>query len=102
MKLCVVCVKRATRTPRSKYCDFCGTGCKPCSIEYAVVRAIRRGELPPAKECVCVDCGAQARHYDHRDYNKPLEVEPVCVRCNLLRGHAIPYGLKANGEPISS
>jgi hypothetical protein len=37
----------------------------------------------------CVDCGAQARDYDHRDYNKPLEVNPVCRRCNLRRGPAI-------------
>jgi hypothetical protein len=37
----------------------------------------------------CVDCGAQARDYDHRDYNKPLEVDPVCRRCNLRRGPAI-------------
>ena len=48
-----------------------------------------------------MDCGAPARHYDHRDYNKPLEIEPVCVRCNLLRGHAIPFGLTANGEPLT-
>ena len=101
MKLCVVCSKRETRTPRAKYCEFCFTGSKPSFIESAVARAIRRGDLPPAKECVCTDCGALARHYDHRDHNKPLEVEPVCVRCNLLRGHAIPYGLTAAGEPLN-
>lgn len=36
----------------------------------------------------CVDCGARARHYDHRDYNRPLDVSPVCVSCNLKRGPA--------------
>jgi hypothetical protein len=40
----------------------------------------------------CRDCGKRATQYDHRDYNKPLEVEPVCQSCNLLRGHAKPMG----------
>ncbi|MFA5633142.1 MAG: hypothetical protein WC997_16665 [Porticoccaceae bacterium] len=31
-----------------------------------------------------------ATDYDHRDYRKPLSVEPVCRRCNLSRGYAIP------------
>lgn len=56
----------------------------------AVSRAVAAGRLKKASECVCVDCGAQARCYDHRDYNKPLDVEPVCSRCNKLRGPAIP------------
>lgn len=30
--------------------------------------------------------GAQALFYDHRDYSKPLQVEPVCGRHNKLRG----------------
>lgn len=32
----------------------------------------------------------RARDYDHRDYNKPLEVEPVCHSCNMKRGPGIP------------
>lgn len=55
-----------------------------------VHRAIKKGVLPPARSCVCTDCGKPARHYDHRDYNKPLEVDPVCESCNHLRGPAIP------------
>lgn len=74
------------------------TGSKPSSVEYAVVRAIRRGDLKPVRECVCVDCGAPARHYDHRDYNKPAKVEPVCKSCNARRGPAIRYGKTATGE----
>jgi hypothetical protein len=66
-------------------------GSKPASVEYAVLRAVRRGELRPIRECICVDCGAPARHYDHRDYNKPTEVEPVCYQCNHRRGPAIRY-----------
>ena len=37
----------------------------------------------------CVDCGANATDYDHRDYNKPLDVEPVCRSCNIRRGNAV-------------
>ena len=58
----------------------------------AVHKAKDRGELPHLMcgDIPCVDCGAPARDYDHRDYNKPLDVEPVCRRCNILRGPAIP------------
>lgn len=58
----------------------------------AVAKARAKGDLPPAKEFQCVDCGKQALDWDHRDYNKPLEVETVCRRCNKLRGPAIPLG----------
>ena len=56
----------------------------------AVSAAIQDGFLARPATCVCVDCGAQAQQYDHRDYRRPLEVEPVCRSCNKLRGPAIP------------
>lgn len=38
----------------------------------------------------CVDCKKRrAVHWEHRDYNKPLEVEPVCRSCNYKRGQGI-------------
>jgi len=40
---------------------------------------------------ICVDCGARATGYDHRDYRKPLEIEPVCQSCNYHRGPGLPY-----------
>jgi len=55
----------------------------------ALVRtAIRRGELAPAITKECMDCGTQAVEYDHRDYSKPLDVDPVCHSCNSKRGKA--------------
>ena len=54
----------------------------------AVQRAIKAGALKPAKEMVCVDCEAPARDWDHRDYSKPLAVQPVCRVCNQRRGPA--------------
>lgn len=56
-----------------------------------VASAVLRGDLPPASECTCVDCGKPAECYDHRDYTKPLEVEPVCMSCNKFRGPGYPY-----------
>ena len=51
-----------------------------------ITQAVRKGLLPPARTLICVDCGKQARDYDHRDYSKPLNVNPVCRGCNLRRG----------------
>lgn len=88
-------------------CDKCGAielrpGCTSCFLcaacgtpptakrlaHFAVARAIRIGELKRPAEFACVDCGKPAEHYDHRDYSKPLEVQPVCRRCNFRRGPA--------------
>ena len=55
-----------------------------------VKKAIKNGLLKPVKELKCLDCGCKAEIYDHKDYNKPLEVEPVCRSCNRKRGSAIP------------
>lgn len=56
----------------------------------AIRRVVQRGELQPATAFACVDCGKPAQCYDHRDYSKPLDVEPVCTSCNLKRGPAKP------------
>lgn len=55
----------------------------------AVAKAIRHGLLPPIQGRMCTDCGEPAIHYDHRDYNHPLQVEPVCRVCNYARGPAV-------------
>jgi len=100
-KACVVCGKPAY-SKKAKFCLDCLAGCKPASVEYAVSRSIRLGELKPIDECICVDCGRPAQHYDHRDYNKPLEVDPVCRVCNAKRGHAIRFGRNAKGEWLNA
>lgn len=64
--------------------------------------AINRKVLPhPRKAGPCVDCGKGAHCYDHRDYTKPLAVEPVCIRCNRLRGPGFPYN-QASGDGTRS
>ena len=49
-----------------------------------VLRAVRKGILPNLKEVEikCIHCEKRAEVYDHRDYNNPLEVNPVCRSCN--------------------
>lgn len=53
--------------------------------------AVKLGFLQPASGFDCVDCGKPAECYDHRDYSKPLDVEPVCIPCNSSRGTGIPF-----------
>lgn len=71
------------------------TSCRPRpftlkqAAHSAVAVAVRRGDLPRARDCQCADCGGPAIEYEHRDYTKPLDVVPICRRCNLLRGPAI-------------
>lgn len=55
----------------------------------AVAKARKAGHLADPRTLTCVDCQAPAIEYDHRDYSKPLAVEPVCRRCNLRRGPAL-------------
>lgn len=57
----------------------------------AVMNAVRSGRMQPALGMQCVDCGEMATGYDHRDYRKPLDVQPVCRYCNTKRGPGLPY-----------
>lgn len=56
----------------------------------AVYCARQKGALASPKLFSCNDCGIAATEYDHRDYNKPLDVVPICRSCNARRGRAIP------------
>ncbi len=64
---------------------------------WAVHIAISRCRLPEIESCRCVDCGAPAECYDHRDYTKPLQVEPVCKGCNNRRGPGLPLPSAEDG-----
>jgi len=65
----------------------------------AVYYAIQKGVLPSLKKNLipCSDCGERATQYDHRDYNKPLDVSPVCLLCNQKRGK----GISRRGKVLS-
>ena len=52
-----------------------------------VKNEIKYGRTPALDGTIkCVDCGEIATCYDHRNYYKPLDVEPVCYSCNQQRG----------------
>lgn len=67
----------------------------------AVAAALQAGTLMKAQGQPCADCGRPAEVFDHRDYTKPLEVEPVCRSCNVMRGPADvwPELIGAKGAP---
>jgi putative transcriptional regulator len=53
--------------------------------------AVKVGFLLHPSNYICMDCNRrQAECYDHRDYNKPLDVDAVCLQCNSKRGRGIP------------
>ena len=55
-----------------------------------VQAAKRRGDLPILDGVIpCQDCGEVATMYEHRDYRKPLDVRPVCRKCNIKSGSTI-------------
>jgi hypothetical protein len=98
IKLCRVCNGEIIdRHHAAKLCFPCADHKKNGGHEAhrKVKYAITQGNLAPVQKMKCLDCGCQAEIYDHKDYNKPLEVEPVCRSCNRKRGSAIP--LNKNG-----
>lgn len=49
--------------------------------------AVARNDIPPAKDCICFDCGNPAQHYHHQSYEEKdwLNVVPLCRSCHRLR-----------------
>lgn len=88
----------AHRRRFSRYCEPCADanflfsnyGNGRAIAAAAVAKARTAGELISPKLFKCVDCGGPANSYDHRDYNRPLIVDPVCKGCNIRRGSAAP------------
>lgn len=106
--ICFHC--RVARSPE-KTCQFCGVkfkalnsqACEPCRMArhiYSrfgsgrylagaeVAKARAKNSIPSPREFKCVDCGGRATEYDHRNYDEPLNVSPVCRGCNARRGSA--------------
>lgn len=51
---------------------------------------VKIGNIPPIKARQCNRCPAQAEHYHHHDYSRPLDVEPLCVPCHKRHHHGTP------------
>lgn len=86
------CCDDGFKRPKWRRCTSCDRAYslakyKPIRRASARVHsAIEAGRLARPTEHTCVDCGKPATEYDHRDYSKPLEVDPVCHPCNKRRG----------------
>lgn len=87
---CRCCQKEfiALAIGRHWYCGACRAGSHYLAADARtlVQRAIKSGVLSRADSHKCADCDKQAKHWDHRDYSRPLVVEPVCHSCNMKRG----------------
>ena len=96
-----------------KDCRYCGatifkgqSSCRPCFEILEVFRKVRAkairavntevaaGRMQRAADFKCVDCGKQAKIYEHRDYDYPLAVVPTCHPCNIRRGSAKQHPFK--------
>jgi len=86
MAECGYCHEPTRRWPSALYCLTCERKRARSFNGRLLARAIKAGSIAPASELPCVDCGALAECYDHRDYSRPLDVEPVCRACNWRRG----------------
>ena len=71
-----------------------------CAATSRIHTLVKTGRLTDLKKVYvqCTDCLNRAIQYDHRDYNKPLEVHPVCKRCNYFRGSAIALRRKTKEQ----
>lgn len=64
-----------------------------------VFQEVRAKRIPRPDTLLCVDCGKQARCYDHRDYRSPLVIAPVCTACNRKRGPGL-FGNQKRGTQL--
>jgi hypothetical protein len=99
-KLCILCGQNR-RDGQRPHCWTCGltnhiyrkSGTGQLDAHKAVLLAVKQGRMAPPTDFVCVDCEKPAEAYEHRDYNHPLDVQPVCRVCNRKRGNAIPKNM---------
>lgn len=85
---------------QSEVCRLClPVGTAQDTALRATSLARRYNLLPTLDGLVrCTDCPKPATDYDHRDYDKPLSVEPVCHGCNIKRGPAKNAGMKQDDQ----
>mgnify|MGYP003473459537 CR=1 FL=1 len=101
---CRACGEQERRMKNALFCYKCSS--RHYDDMYAANSAIKphikSGTIKRASECTCVDCGKPAKDNDHRDYLKPLEVEPVCRSCNVKRGAAFNSVYRPPGESVET
>lgn len=92
--VCAVCeILMNNLNNNSLYCEPCRSWVHRSRMKSSGLlrKGLKEGKINPTLEDTkCVDCGKTATDYDHRDYNRPLKVVPVCRSCNYKRGGATP------------
>lgn len=95
MRRCPICgsYNIGDRVSTAKHCFQCvSLILKFANKAHGIVsQAIKSGALPHPKTLTCVVCDEPAQVYDHRDYEQPLKVKPVCRRCNHRLGSAFQF-----------
>lgn len=90
-KTCIECGQPHRRVYGSWRCFPCDKAVLRSrqAASRVVLDAIKAGAIPKASYLPCHYCGGTARDYEHRNYLLPLDVQPACRSCNLMRGPAI-------------
>jgi len=105
MKICLRCGEEHSFGISSRLCGGCSYASINDSLRvkarYFAMYAVKLGLFPPATYFECSDCGDRANCYDHRNYYKPLAVDPVCKGCNSRRGVGFPPPVNKYGVRIS-
>ena len=98
---CIDCGNPHHRDPKAWRCWSCDVVVGKFRSQFGryLKKAISSGEMQPATAHICVDCGAPAVDWDHRDYRNIADVEPVCRSCNQQRGPAIWQEGITHGAP---
>ena len=93
---CPLCGRHWVGSGMAAACNECHRACRDQLrnarkiVASVIAKARKAGQLPDlsAGSIACVDCGRPAQVFDHRDYSRPMDVDPVCRSCNSRRGSA--------------
>lgn len=80
MIVCEACGHRDSTRNDGRFCRGCQRF--KSAVVNQVGYAIKKGIIQRASCFECVRCGKQAKEYDHRDYAKPMDIQPMCRSCN--------------------
>jgi hypothetical protein len=82
---CGECIRLARNARHNRY------GNRHGAIHMAVHRAVKSGKLVVERECQL--CGSNENiHLHHEDYDRPLDVVPLCRVCHVRVHHKLKYG----------
>jgi len=57
---------------------------------------VARGKLISATHLACIGCGKMGAEYHHENYDKPLDVIPLCRKCHSPRDKVMRDSFRAS------